>query len=206
MRDFKFAEILKKLLTEKKISGADLGRKIGVSKETISQYCKGYIIPKADKLVKIAEYFDVSPEFLFTGIEPQDKKEQQNLNLSSATIRLLKTCKPEILTLIDTFLSDSEFYSTLSNALDSMNFYGDYLFGIFAKNNITLSSTTQINDSDRQPIGIPRAIRKYENIYDTALENASFICKQEIGSYFSDVLSENSEMKKARDFFYGKFE
>ena len=83
----------------KKISQAELAPAIGVSKETVSQYAKGGIIPNADRLVKLAEFFGVSPEYLFTGIEPQDVKEQETLNLSSATIRLLRSCKPEVLML-----------------------------------------------------------------------------------------------------------
>lgn len=205
--EIKFNVTLKNLIKQKGVSLSALARYLNITRQAVSYYCNGEVTPSYTLLLKIAEYFDVSTDYLLTGIEPQDKKEQKNLNLSSTTIRLLKACKPEIMTLIDTFLSDSEFYFTLSNALDSMNFYGDYLFRSFKEKNITEFNTTHIKDSDRQPIGTSRAIRKAEiNTYEQMLENARLIGSQEIGSYFSDVLSENSEMKKARDFFYGKFE
>ena len=206
MRQFKFSEILKRLLSEKRISQAALARAIGVSKETISQYAKGGIIPNADRLVKLAEFFGVSPEYLFTGIEPQDAKEQETFNLSSATIRLLRSCKPEILTLIDTLLSDSEFYSVLSDALDKANSYGNNILENFKKNNITFYNTsTPVKDNDRKAIGTPRAIRKHDdNIYEIALANASSVCSQDIEAYISEFLRENTQLKKAYEFFYGK--
>ena len=71
-----FADILKHLLAEKKISFAKLGKAVGVTKQTISEYCKGSTVPKADTLIKIAEYFGVSCEFLLTGFEHNDRKRQ----------------------------------------------------------------------------------------------------------------------------------
>ena len=57
-QNYKFSEVLRSLLNEKKISGAELGRRIGVSKEAISKYCKGQNIPKTSQL-EIAEYLDM---------------------------------------------------------------------------------------------------------------------------------------------------
>ena len=117
-QNYKFSEVLRSLLNEKKISGAELGRRIGVSKEAISKYCKGQNIPKTSQLLKLAEYFGVSPEYLLTGVEPQDKQEHQELGLSGEAIRLLKQCEHEqVLAFIDELLSDPEFYSILSDAL-----------------------------------------------------------------------------------------
>lgn len=205
--EIKFNVMLKNLIKQKGVSLSALAKYLNITRQAVSYYCNGDVTPSYTLLLKIAEYFDVSTDYLLTGVEPQDKKEQKDLNLSSTTIRLLKACKPEIMTLIDTFLSDSEFYSTLSDAFDIMNIYGDYLFRSFKEKNITSFNTTLINDSDRQPIGTPRAIRKAdENPYEDMLETARSIGSQDISSYFSIFLNENSEMKKACDFFYGKFE
>ncbi|MBQ3376915.1 MAG: helix-turn-helix domain-containing protein [Synergistaceae bacterium] len=111
MQNSKFSYILKKLLTDDKLSGAELGRKIGVSKETISQYCKGNVEPKSGILIKLAEYFKVSCDYLLTGSEPEDKKESQELGLSGDAIRLLKQCQDErVRGLVDRLLGSPEFY------------------------------------------------------------------------------------------------
>ena len=109
-QNYKFSEVLRSLLNEKKISGAELGRRIGVSKEAISKYCKGENIPKTPQLLKLAEYFGVSPEYLLTGVEPQDKKEHQDLGLSGEAIRLLKQCQDErVRELVNRLLGSPEF-------------------------------------------------------------------------------------------------
>ena len=126
-----FADILKRLLAEKKISFANLGRAVGVTKQTISEYCKGNTVPKADTLIKIAEYFGVSPDYLLTGVEPQDKREHQELNLSGAAIKKIKECDPEILTLVDNLLSDNEFYEGLLEFNAIIKFYANVFFARF---------------------------------------------------------------------------
>lgn len=126
-----FADILKRLLAEKKISFAKLGRAVGVTKQTISEYCKGNTVPKADTLIKIAEYFGVSPDYLLTGVEPQDKREHQELNLSGAAIKKLKECDPEILPLVDNLLSDNEFYEGLLDFNSIIKFYANIFLARF---------------------------------------------------------------------------
>ncbi|MBR0043726.1 MAG: helix-turn-helix transcriptional regulator [Synergistaceae bacterium] len=126
-----FADILKRLLAEKKISFANLGRAVGVTKQTISEYCKGNTVPKADTLIKIAEYFGVSPDYLLTGVEPQDKREHQELNLSGAAIKKIKECDPEILTLVDNLLSDNEFYEGLLDFNAIIKFYANVFLARF---------------------------------------------------------------------------
>ena len=118
MAKSKVAEILKKLMLEKKITGTELAHNIGVSKQSVSEYLRGNVTPKSDVLIKIAEYFGVSPEFLLTGVEAQDKKERQELGLSGEAIRLLKSCDKKTFVFIDAFLSDPYFYSILSDALN----------------------------------------------------------------------------------------
>ena len=62
-------EIFEKLLTEKKIKPIDVSRATGISASTLSDWKKGKSTPKADKLQKIADYFNISLEYLTTGKE-----------------------------------------------------------------------------------------------------------------------------------------
>ncbi|MBQ4418504.1 MAG: helix-turn-helix domain-containing protein [Synergistaceae bacterium] len=146
MQDSKFSYILKKLLTDDKLSGAELGRKIGVSKETISQYCKGNVEPKSGILIKLAEYFKVSCDYLLTGSEPEDKKESQELGLSGDAIRLLKQCQDErVRGLVDRLLGSPEFYqrakisfnklTLLELKIEDRNYYELILEKFLEKNN-----------------------------------------------------------------------
>ena len=90
----KFNERLKLLRTEMGITQNELGKIIGVGRTTVSEYESGKIVPKQDGLIKIAEYFNVSVDYL-TGItdeEKQGKLLKTDLNIDirlKETIRLL---------------------------------------------------------------------------------------------------------------------
>lgn len=55
---------LKKLREKKKISQIALSMKIGVSQEIISQYELGTTLPTVTNLIKLADYFNCSLEYL----------------------------------------------------------------------------------------------------------------------------------------------
>ena len=60
----KFGEILMQLRQEKHLSQAELGHIIYVSGGTISNYEKGVHYPDVEKLVRLADYFNVSIDYL----------------------------------------------------------------------------------------------------------------------------------------------
>lgn len=66
-------EIYCKLRDSKGVKDSDVVKATGITKSTFSDWKSGRSKPKNDKLQKIAEYFDVSVEYLMTGTE--DKKE-----------------------------------------------------------------------------------------------------------------------------------
>lgn len=66
---------LKNLRLQKDINQADLGRIVGVGKTTISNYETGYSVPDLDTLIKLAEYFQVTTDYLL-GLT--DDKTQKN--------------------------------------------------------------------------------------------------------------------------------
>ena len=76
--DSVFSSRLRSLIEEKNISKQKLADEIGVSRQAISQYCDGSTVPNADKLLKIAEYFNVSLDFLVGKTEAKtDNKDVQ---------------------------------------------------------------------------------------------------------------------------------
>jgi transcriptional regulator with XRE-family HTH domain len=60
----KFAVRLNELLTENKISKRELAKKIGVSATSISDWSTGKIQPTVENVYLIAEYFQISADYL----------------------------------------------------------------------------------------------------------------------------------------------
>ena len=60
-------EIYQRLLDEKGLKNADVARATGISNMTLSDWKRGKSVPKADKMKKIAEFLNVSVDYLMTG-------------------------------------------------------------------------------------------------------------------------------------------
>lgn len=93
--DSLFAARLRSLIDSKGISKQQLADAIGVSRQAISQYCDGSTIPNAEKLFKIAEYFDVSLDYLTgrtknTTIDEELKFVCNYTGLNEKTVTMLK--------------------------------------------------------------------------------------------------------------------
>ena len=66
MKDNGFGKILKSLRIEQGISQRELGKRLGVCNQTISFWESGQREPDLDSLVKIAQYFEVSTDYLLS--------------------------------------------------------------------------------------------------------------------------------------------
>ncbi len=64
----KFSKILKDLRQEKNVGQIELAKSVGVSKGIISLWENGLREPNMFSLIKLAQYFDVSIDFL-VGLE-----------------------------------------------------------------------------------------------------------------------------------------
>lgn len=65
-------EIFERLCKQKGITPAEVSRRTGIAKATLTNWKKGNYTPKADKMQKIAELFGVSSEYLLTGSDPSE--------------------------------------------------------------------------------------------------------------------------------------
>lgn len=70
----RFGNVLKTLRTLNNIKQADLAKTIGVSASTIGMYEQGRREPDFDILQKIADYFNVSIDYLIGKAEKSDSK------------------------------------------------------------------------------------------------------------------------------------
>ncbi|MDO7887951.1 XRE family transcriptional regulator [Hymenobacter cheonanensis] len=62
-----FGDLLASLRESKQVSQQAIGELIGVSRSAVNGYEKGKSFPVPDKLVKLAQYFGVSVDYLLTG-------------------------------------------------------------------------------------------------------------------------------------------
>lgn len=73
-------EIFRLLLEKHGCKAADVTRATGISSVVFSEWKKGKSTPKQDKLIKIAEYFGVTLEYLMTGEDNRFSTDSAKLN------------------------------------------------------------------------------------------------------------------------------
>lgn len=127
--DGMFPTILRDLLDRHPKTGArttlkELGEACGIRQQTVSLYKNGETQPTPETLVKIAEFFGVSVDYLLTGISSQNKSVNEEYGLSEEALSMLKQAMttdrfdgfPSIMSVINELLSDREFYEFIDDA------------------------------------------------------------------------------------------
>lgn len=74
-----FYERLTKLMNERGLSQGKLEKELGFSNGSVSKWAKS--MPNADRLGKLAKYFNVSVEYLKDGEEPKFSKDRAILEV-----------------------------------------------------------------------------------------------------------------------------
>lgn len=80
-------EVFQKLLIIKGVTAYKVAKATGISTATLTQWKHGSSTPKADKMQKIADFFDVTVDYLMTGKEPNVGKA---LSINKQDERILK--------------------------------------------------------------------------------------------------------------------
>ena len=118
-----FAATLRELMEKNGTTQKELADFVGVRPQTLSLYCTGETQPNVDKLLKIAEYYKVTTDFLITGTILEDVPTRELLGFSERTVECLKLVKdgyfedsPYMLPLLDCVLGDKDFYTALERA------------------------------------------------------------------------------------------
>lgn len=118
-----FATTLRALMEKTETKQNKLAAFVGIRPQSLAQYCAGETQPNAEKLLKIAEYFGVTVDYLLTGRILEDIPAREMLGLSERTIENMKLIKggyfedsPHMLLMLDCLLGDKDFYTTLENA------------------------------------------------------------------------------------------
>jgi len=115
-----FPTVLRALMEENKTTQKDLAEFIKVRPQTLSLYCSGETQPNGEKLLKIAEYYHVTVDYLLTGTVIENIPIYKMLGFSENTVENLRLVKdgyfedtPEMLAMLDCLLSDKDFYIAL---------------------------------------------------------------------------------------------
>lgn len=88
-----FGQRLKELRTEKRMTQDDLGKVMNVSKASISLYEKNERTPDQATLIKTADYFDVSLDFLLGRSDKRhyyDLSEKETTDIAEQAEKMLK--------------------------------------------------------------------------------------------------------------------
>ncbi len=67
-------EVFEQLLQKYGVTAYKVGKATGIASSTFTDWKNGRSIPKQDKLLKIANFFGVSSDYLMTGKEPEEKE------------------------------------------------------------------------------------------------------------------------------------
>ena len=102
-------------VTQKELAGY-----LGVRPQTVSLYCTGESLPNCEQLLKIANFFGVTADYMITGRKPENKPVRDMLGLSETAVQHMRLVNdgyfadsPYMLPLLDCLLSDKDFYLTL---------------------------------------------------------------------------------------------
>lgn len=75
-------EIYQDLLDQKKLKNSDVSRGTGISNMTLSDWKNGKTTPNSKNMQKIANFLDVSVDYLMTGKEPEFTIEIANTDIA----------------------------------------------------------------------------------------------------------------------------
>ena len=82
------------LLQEHDISAGRVAAATGISRTTLTDWKNGRSVPKLDKMTKIAEYFNVSLDYLLGAKTKKDPLAGEGEKVSSELIALLQDLDP----------------------------------------------------------------------------------------------------------------
>ena len=116
-----FAQTLKYLLEKSNTTQVVLAAKIEVSVQAVNSWCVGKAYPECSTLLKIADFFRVSTDYLLTGHDIQIQNPSAYLGLDESACELIRQAMRgsygNIGSTLNTFLSDKKFYQDLSSCV-----------------------------------------------------------------------------------------
>jgi len=101
-------EKVTKLRKEKKLSQIDVANAIGVSRDAISKYERGDIVPSVENAKKMADVLDVSLDYLVSQEERQEAIDNKMIQRIKEIQKLSENDQLNIISVIDAFVRDAK--------------------------------------------------------------------------------------------------
>lgn len=118
-----FASTLRTLMEKNGTTQKQLAEFVSIRPQTLAQYCSGETQPNGDKLLKIAEYYNVTVDYLLTGTVIENIPVYEMLGFSPNTVENLRLVKdgyfedsPYMHTMLDWLLAEKDFYTALERS------------------------------------------------------------------------------------------
>ncbi len=122
-----FPTMLRKLMEERKTTQKELAEYCNVRAQSISLYANGETQPTPQTLVNISKYFDVSVDYLLTGVSSRNTEVYNDLGLEETTIEFFREAKAkslhtenalmDIMSELNLLLSDRDFHKFLDDII-----------------------------------------------------------------------------------------
>ena len=84
-----FAVTLRELMAKHGTTQKELAAFVGIRPQSLAQYCSGETTPNGEKLLKIAEFYNITTDYLLTGVVIEDIPVREMLGLSERTLSLI---------------------------------------------------------------------------------------------------------------------
>ena len=97
-----------KLRKDKKLSQADIASAIGVSRDAISKYERGDIVPSVENAKRIADVLEVSLDYLVSEEENQEAIDNRMVKRIKELQKLSERDQQSIISVIDAFVRDAK--------------------------------------------------------------------------------------------------
>ena len=97
-----------KIRKEKKLSQVDVASYVGVSRDAISKYERGDIVPSVENANKIAQILGVSLDYLMSEDDSLEVVDIDMLNRMKEIQRLTEEDKSTVVKIIDAFIRDTK--------------------------------------------------------------------------------------------------
>ncbi len=114
----KFAQKLRILRKQNKWSQDELGQKVGIHGRHVGKYENGQVMPNAETLIKIADVFDVSIDYLLRNIvdpNPDQIQDKELLKFLDDLSKMDEKDKEVVKSLIDAYLKKRKVETVMSN-------------------------------------------------------------------------------------------
>ena len=104
----KLGQKISQIRKEKKLSQSDIAKAVGVSRDAISKYERGDIVPSVENAKKMADVLGVNLDYLVSNEEQQEVIENSMVRRIKEIQRLSEIDKNTIVNVIDAYIRDTK--------------------------------------------------------------------------------------------------